>query len=100
MRVLLICGDYWHPAKVSIDGAAPLAERGFHFDTLTDAKDFNPRILPQYDAVLLSKCDQAADADDSSWMTDAVQQAFIHYIEDGGGLLAVHSATVPGKETQ
>ena len=100
MRVLLLCDDYWHPGQAAIEGAAPLAERGFRFDTITNANDFAPDMLPHYAVVLLCKCDEASHTDRQSWKTDAVQQAFIHYVEGGGGLLAVHSATVPGEHTE
>ena len=32
-------------------------------------------------------------------MTDEVQQAFVNYVEAGGGLLAVHSGTAEYQET-
>jgi len=100
MRVLLICDDYWHPGQVPIDGAEPLKSQGFQFDVITDAKDFNPETLGDYPAVLLSKCDQVSRQDESSWKTDAVQQAFVDYVENGGGLLAIHTGTVAGKHTE
>ena len=100
MRVLVLCDDYWHPGQVVIDGVAPLAQQGFQFDIITDAGGFMPDALPQYPVVLLSKCDEVSQADRQSWKTEAVQQAFINYVENGGGLLAVHTATVPGKHTE
>jgi len=100
MRVLLICDDYWHPGRVPIDGVEPLKTQGFQFDVITDAKDFKPEMLASYPVVLLSKCDQASQQDDSSWKTDAVQQAFVDYVENGGGLIAVHTGTVAGKHTE
>ncbi|MDR0291140.1 MAG: ThuA domain-containing protein [Treponema sp.] len=100
MRVLLLCDDYWHPGQVPIDGTSPLAEQGFQFDIITDAGDFKPDMLGQYPAVLLCKCDEVSQADRQPWKTKAVQQAFVDYVEGGGGLLAVHTATVPGKDTE
>jgi len=100
MKVLLICDDYWHPGQVSIDGVAPLSQHGFQFDTITNANDFSPSILSQYPAVLINKCDEVSQADRQPWKTEEVQQAFVNYVEGGGGFLAVHSATVCGKNTQ
>jgi type 1 glutamine amidotransferase len=100
MRVLLICDDYWHPGQVSIDGIAPLAQHGFQFDIITNANDFSIDMLTKYSVVLISKCDEVSQTDKQPWKTEAVQQAFIDYIENGGGLVAVHSATVAGKNTQ
>src|SRR5215471_10103967 len=97
MRVLLICDDYWHPGQVPIDGVAPLAQDGFQFDTITNAKDFSPGTLKQYPVVLLVKSDEVSQAEKQPWKTEDVQQAFVDYVEGGGGLVAVHSATVCGK---
>jgi type 1 glutamine amidotransferase len=100
MKVLLICDDYWHPGQVAIDGAAPLLQQGFQFDTITDAKDFSPEKLEQYPVVLLVKCDETSQADKQPWKTEAVQKAFVNYVEGGGGLVAVHSAVVAGENTK
>jgi len=101
MRVLLLCDDYWHPGQIPIDGVAPLAGQGFQFDIITDAKKFTPDMLSGYPVVLMAKSDQASREDDKTkWKTGAVQQAFITYVENGGGLLVVHSGAVTGKETE
>jgi type 1 glutamine amidotransferase len=99
MRVLLLCDDYWHPAQIPIDGVGPLAAQDFHFDIITDAKNFTPDILSNYPVVLLAKSDEVSQQDKTSWKTEAVQQAFIRYVENGGGLLVVHSGTVACKQT-
>jgi len=100
MRVLLICDDYWHPGQVPIDGVAPLSEQGFEFDIITDAKDFSPPMLSDYPVVLLSKCDHVSKQDETSWKSEEVQRAFVDYVENGGGLVAIHTATVAGKHTE
>jgi len=101
MRVLLLCDDYWHPGQIPIDGVAPLAAQGFQFDIIKDAKEFKPDMLSGYPVVLMAKSDQASREDDKTkWKTGAVQQAFISYVENGGGLLIVHSGAVTGKETE
>ena len=100
MRVLLICDDYWHPGQVPTDGVAPLTQFGFQFDTITNANDFSPDTLRQYSVVILSKCDEVSHTDRQSWKTEVIQKAFIGYVESGGGLLAVHSGTVCGKNTE
>jgi len=100
MHVLLLCDDYWHPGQTAVDGIAPLKECGYQFDIIFDAKEFSPGALKNYDAVLICKSDEVSQADKSEWKTDAVQKAFIEYIENGGGLVAVHSALVQGKSTE
>jgi len=100
MRVLLICDDYWHPGQVPIDGVSPLRERGFEFDIITDANDFKPQMLASYPVVIMSKCDEVSPTDKTSWKTAEVQQAFIEYVENGGGLLVVHTGLVAGEHTE
>ena len=97
MRVLLLCDDYGHPGLVPTEGTAMLAEKGFEFDVVSDAGDFSCDMLARYKVVLLAKSDNVSQSDKSSWKTEAVQQAFVDYVENGGGLLAVHSAVVSGK---
>ena len=113
MRVLLICDDYWHPGQIVIDGINRLDKNDYQFDIITNADDFSPDMLKaptkdsrhsisnsfNYPAVLLCKMDEAASADRQPWKTEAVQNAFIDYVEGGGGLVAVHSAVVSGKKT-
>jgi type 1 glutamine amidotransferase len=100
MKFLLICDDYWHPGKIAIDGAAPLSKQGFQFDVIENARDFSPDMLSKYPAVLLSKCDETSQADKTPWKTEAVQKAFVDYVESGGGLVAVHSAVFAGENTR
>ena len=100
MRVLLICDDYWHPGQVPADGSAPLAKQDFQFDIITNANDFSPSLLQKYPAVILTKCDEVSREDRQPWKTEAVQRAFIDYVEGGGGLAAVHSGIVGGKNTE
>ena len=100
MRILLICDDYYHPGQVAIDGVAPLAKSGFEFDIISDAKDFSPEVLQKYPVVLICKMDEVSQTDKQPWKTEAVQKAFVSYVENGGGLLAVHSALVNGVDTK
>ena len=100
MRILLICDDYWHPGQVPIDGLAPLKDRGFEFDIIKDAGDFKIEMLADYPVVIMCKCDQISPEDKTSWKTDSVQQAFVEYVENGGGLIVIHTGLVPGKNTE
>ena len=99
MHVLMICDDYWHPGQIPIDGVAPLAELGFHFDIISNANDFKPGMLADYPVVLLCKSNQTSQQDRTRWLSEEIQQAFISYVENGGGLLVVHSGvTINGTE--
>ncbi|MDR0325707.1 MAG: ThuA domain-containing protein [Oscillospiraceae bacterium] len=100
MKVLLLCDDYWHPGQVPADGVVPLKDKGFEFTIIRDAGEFCPDMLKDYPVVLLSKSGEISQTEKDSWKTEAVQQAFVDYVESGGGLLGVHNATVAGERTR
>jgi len=100
MKVLLICDDYWHPCQTAIDGVAPLKQQGFEFDIIKNAADFSVDMPEKYPVVLMCKSDEVSQTDKEPWRTDAVQNAFVSYIENGGGLVAVHSAVVNSRNSQ
>lgn len=99
-KVLLLCDDYWHPGDVPVGGVKPLEVKGFTFDIIKDACDFEASMLSRYPAVMLCKSNQRSQAVEDAWITDDIQQAFVDYVESGGGLLVVHSGTVPSKTTE
>ena len=99
-KILLLCDDQWHPGQVIIDGVAPLMEEGFEIDMITDAHDFSPESLTTYSVVLLSKSDETSGENQNSWKSEKLQKSFVEYVENGGGLLAVHSGVVAGEETE
>ena len=99
MRVLLFCDEHYHPGCVPLAGIAPIKDKGFEFDVIKNGKDFKPEMLANYPLVLMAKCDEVSPEDKSSWKTQEVQQSFVAYVENGGGLLVVHNGTVAGKDT-
>ncbi len=94
MRVLVICDDYWHPARTVREGLETLDEVSFEFDWLEDASEWSAESLVEYPVVLLTKSDNVSAADQSHWVTEDVQAAFVDYVRQGGGVLVVHSGTV------
>lgn len=94
MRILVICDDYWHPARTVRDGLAALDGSPFEFDWIENAGDWSAERMNECPVVLWAKSDNVSAADQSNWVTQAVQQAFVDYVRRGGGLLAVHSGTV------
>jgi type 1 glutamine amidotransferase len=94
MRILIICDDYWHPARTVRDGLATLSNPDLQFDWIENAADWSAERMAEYPVVLFAKSDNVSAADQSAWVTAAVQDAFVDYVWQGGGLLAVHSGTV------
>jgi len=99
MRVLLLCDDRFHPGSIPIMGCEPLKDKGFALDIIQDANEFDPTALNNYAVVIMSKSDHISSQDHSPWRTDAVQDAFVKYVENGGGLLVNHSGTATGTST-
>ena len=99
MKVLLICDDHFHPGQTVIDGLAPLKEKGFDFDIIVDGHKVAPRSFGNYAAIILSKSDEATPENRTSWALAEVQQGFVDYVENGGGLLAIHCGLVAGEKT-
>jgi len=99
MRVLLFCDDFHHPGEVPIQGIEPLRKKGIHFDIIQNAKDFDPKSLGDYGVIIMSTCDNVSQEDTSSWKTEAIQEAFVQYVEKGGGLMVTHNGTVAGENT-
>lgn len=93
MRTLVICDDYWHPAATPRAGLKALSDQ-FAFDWLENALNWNPETLFNYPVVILSKSDNRSAADQTPWVTEDVQNAFVTYVQAGNGLLVVHSGTV------
>lgn len=98
MRVLVICDDYWHPAKVVEKGLSPLSNEGFDFDFIKDARDWSESKMNEYSLVIFCKSNNVSQADKSNWVTDEVENAFKTYVEKGNGLLVIHSGTASYKE--
>jgi type 1 glutamine amidotransferase len=93
MRILVMCDDYYHPARVVRDGLEGLNEHGYTFDFIENAGDWSAEGMAQYPVVLLAKSDNVSAEDQTSWMTGTIQSAFFDFVRTGHGLLAVHSGT-------
>jgi uncharacterized protein len=91
MRILVLCDDYWHPARTPRAGLAPLAAQGFAFDWIEQAQDWSAEQMAGYPCVLLTKANNVSAADQTPWAGPEVAAAFVAYVERGGGLLVVHS---------
>jgi len=94
MRVLVICDDRWHPAATARAGLGALGECGFEFDWIENADEWSAERMAGYPVVLFAKSDNVSAADQRSWVTQEVQQAFVEYVREGHGLLVMHSGTV------
>jgi uncharacterized protein len=93
MKALVLCDDYWHPARIPREGLGALDRTEFTFDWIENTRDWSPEIMANYPVVILTKSNNVSSTDQTGWMTDAVQAAFAEYVCGGHGLFAVHSGT-------
>ncbi|HEX5807220.1 MAG TPA: ThuA domain-containing protein [Anaerolineales bacterium] len=93
MNVLVLCDDYWHPARIPREGLGALAGNEFAFDWIEDARNWTSELMRTYPLTILTKSDNVSAIDRSGWMTEVVQEAFADYVHTGNGLLAIHSGT-------
>jgi type 1 glutamine amidotransferase len=92
-RVLVICGDAWHPAATVRQGLAPLGEHGFDFEFLDDSTKWRPEMMQNFSVVLLAKANMVSATDHRAWLTLDFEPAFQKYLQRGGGLLFIHGGT-------
>jgi type 1 glutamine amidotransferase len=93
VNVLVLCGDFWHPALIARTGLKSLDGTEFAFDCIEDTREWSPETMQNYRVVILTKSGNVSSADQSGWMSDHVQAAFVDYVRKGNGLLAIHSGT-------
>jgi len=91
MRSLVLCDDYWHPAPVPRQGLGALEAFGFEFDWIENAGEWSAERMAAYPLVVLAKSNDVSAEDKSPWVTEVVEQAFVDYVRQGGGLLVIHS---------
>lgn len=99
LRVLVLCDDYWHPARTARAGLAPLEAADFAFDWVEHASAWSADRMAPYPVVLLTKSNHVSSTDQTPWVTDEVALAFRRYVSDGHGLVVVHSGAA-GYEAQ
>jgi type 1 glutamine amidotransferase len=98
MKALVLCDDYWHPARVPREGLSGFKVKEFAFDWIEDARDWSADRMAAYPLVILTKSNHISSSDQNGWMTDDAQSAFADYVRNGNGLLAIHSGTADYQE--
>lgn len=93
MRVLVLCDDFYHPARTPRAGLAPLANSGVELDWIEHASEWSAERMADYRLVLLTKSNHVSAADQTPWMSAQVEAAFQEYVRRGNGLLVIHSGS-------
>lgn len=93
MKALVLCDDYWHPARIPREGLAALEGTEFAFDWVENVREWSADRVMAYPLAILTKSNNVSADDQTGWMTNAVQATFADYVRKGNGLLAIHSGT-------
>jgi type 1 glutamine amidotransferase len=93
MNILVLCDDFWHPARIPREGLRTLAGAEFSFDWIENARYWSAERMAMYAVTILTKSNHVSSTDQSDWMTEPVQAAFHDYVCNENGLLAIHSGT-------
>jgi type 1 glutamine amidotransferase len=98
MRTLVICDDYYHPARLPRAGLAPLEQAGFAFDWIEDPGEWSAERMAEYPLVVLTKANNVSAADKTPWANAEIAGAFQEYVRAGNGLLVIHSGSAGYRE--
>ncbi len=93
MRALVLCGDYWHPVQTVRTGLKPLADSGFAFDWMEHAGAWSAERMNAFPVVVLAKSNNISSTDQTPWVTDEVESAFLRFVRGGRGLVVLHSGS-------
>jgi type 1 glutamine amidotransferase len=100
MKILVLCDDIWHPARVPREGLSKLEDRDFAFDWLENANEWSAERMAAYPLTILTKSNHVSSSDKNTWMTEEAESAFAEYVHKGNGLLAIHSGTADYEDAQ
>ena len=97
-QILVLTDDVWHPSEVIERGIASFPENGYAFSFVKTAKDIlTPAYLEPFAAIMICKSNNVNAANPEPWFEDTVSEVtpkeLSAYVENGGGLLFVHSGT-------
>ena len=95
-KVLVLCGDRWHPAEVVEKGLASFPEQGYEFEIVKDAKDIlTPDMLSRYRNIMICKSNEIDSGNAKPWFEEGVTEVtpahFVKFAEEGGNLTVIHS---------
>ena len=76
MRVLVLCDDYWHPARTARAGLRPMEEGGFSFDWIQAASAWSAERMAAYPLVVLTKSNHSVNTK----ACEAIGRAFLRVV--------------------
>jgi uncharacterized protein len=89
-RVLVLCGDRWHPAETVRQGLAGIANTEFDFAFVGDDGQWARELRSSCQLLVVAKANHRNAADHSAWLTPENQMEMRRFVQRGGGLLVIH----------
>jgi len=89
-RILVICGDRYHPADEVIAGLSQAGSGDFSFQETLNGLELDSG----YSAVVLAKMNVVSSIDSSPWASLEFDTRLDDFVSRGNGLLIVHAGTV------
>jgi type 1 glutamine amidotransferase len=100
-HILMILGGTWHDFDGFAAAMTPIFEKaGYEVEATYDLNALTQIAAGRYDLVMLNTCIGEVRQDDgpaAPGLTDAQAESLAGWVQGGGGLLAVHAATVAGQ---
>lgn len=100
MRILVICGDYWHPKASIVEGLESILKQVGDVKFISEQTEIESEDIKSYDLLIITKADELAPERYFVWKTEKIQKTIQAYVENGGGLLVLHAGTVSGAEAE
>jgi type 1 glutamine amidotransferase len=89
-RVLVLCGDRWHPAEIVRQGLAGLADGEFEFAFSEDETPWVHELKNGCPLLVVAKANHRNATDHRAWLTPENQLEIRRFVQRGGGLLVIH----------
>lgn len=89
-RVLVLCGDRWHPAETVRQGFAGLENEGFDFAFQEDGMAWLRELKNGCPLLVVAKANHQNAMDARAWLTPESQLEIRRFVQRGGGLLVIH----------
>lgn len=90
-RVLVYCGDRWHPPADAMVALGNLESSGYHFQQAASEEELDD--LSPLDIVVLAKLNVKSELDETPWLTTEGESALVKFVYGGGALFIVHAGS-------
>ena len=104
MKVLVLCGDQWHPKETVQQGLLGtlsnkatnknLLQKEIFFDFIDNLADTTINSIYNYDALILAKANHSSEVNTSAWVTPNIEKNIRNYVGRGSMLVVIHSGLV------